>query len=171
MAFCGCSADKRLREQREAMVVVESDGTVLWIPPAIFMSSCAIDITHFPFDIQTCEMKFGSWTYDGLKLDIGFYDNKSEIDISDYIASNEWNLVGHPAVKRTQYYVGLNTPIFLPSIFHGSKQYFSRSLISDWTLVNQYFLRLIVSYPVLPGKKNTSYISGLERGCPVLPWA
>jgi len=71
------SADKRLKEQRDAMVVVESDGQVLdtltvrlcrrhcdgqvlWIPPAIYMSSCGIDITHFPFDIQTCHMKFGS---------------------------------------------------------------------------------------------------------------
>jgi len=44
-------------------------------------------------------MKFGSWTYDGLKLDVHFYDNKSEIDISDYIPSNEWYLVGHPAKK------------------------------------------------------------------------
>jgi len=47
------SADKRLKEQRDAMVVVESDGQVLWIPPAIYMSSCGIDITHFPFDIQS----------------------------------------------------------------------------------------------------------------------
>ena len=53
-----CSADKRLKEQRDAMVVVESDGQVLWIPPAIYMSSCGIDITNFPFDIQTCYMKF-----------------------------------------------------------------------------------------------------------------
>jgi len=40
------------------MVVVESDGGVLWIPPAIYMSSCGIDITNFPFDIQECHMKF-----------------------------------------------------------------------------------------------------------------
>jgi len=53
-------------------------------------------------------MKFGSWTYDGLKLDVHFYDNKSEIDISDYIPSNEWYLVGHPAKKFVEYYVGLD---------------------------------------------------------------
>jgi len=53
-------------------------GTVLWIPPALFRSSCSIDITQFPFDIQTCQLKFGSWTYDGFKLDIDFYDNVSQ---------------------------------------------------------------------------------------------
>jgi len=68
----------RLKEFRDAMAVVESDGTVLWIPPALFRSSCSIDITQFPFDIQTCQLKFGSWTYDGFKLDIDFYDNVSQ---------------------------------------------------------------------------------------------
>ena len=34
----------------------------------IFKSTCQIDITWFPFDDQDCEMKFGSWTYNGLKV-------------------------------------------------------------------------------------------------------
>jgi len=88
--------------------VVESDGQVLWIPPAIFMSSCEIDITYFPFDIQHCLMKFGSWTYDGLQLDVDFYEDKEEIDISEYIPSNEWNLIDHPAKRFVQYYAGLD---------------------------------------------------------------
>ena len=68
------SADIRLKEQRRALAVVSSDGTVLWIPMSIFKSTCSIDITHFPFDEQTCFLKFGSWTYDGFKLDLDFYD-------------------------------------------------------------------------------------------------
>jgi len=69
------SADTRLKERREAMCVVSYDGSVLWIPPAIFMSTCSIDITNFPFDVQECELKFGSWTYDVTKLNILFYDH------------------------------------------------------------------------------------------------
>lgn len=34
----------------------------------IFKSTCKIDITWFPFDDQRCEMKFGSWTYDGFQV-------------------------------------------------------------------------------------------------------
>jgi nicotinic acetylcholine receptor len=43
-------------------------GLVEWKPPAIFKSSCEIDVEFFPFDEQTCVLKFGSWTYDGFKV-------------------------------------------------------------------------------------------------------
>jgi nicotinic acetylcholine receptor len=49
-------------------VVVTSKGVCTYIPPGIFKSSCQIDITWFPFDDQNCEMKFGSWTYNGFKV-------------------------------------------------------------------------------------------------------
>lgn len=49
-------------------VVVTSAGGCSYIPPGIFKSTCKIDITWFPFDDQDCEMKFGSWTYNGFKV-------------------------------------------------------------------------------------------------------
>ena len=49
-------------------VVVTSEGLCTYIPPGMFKSSCPIDITWFPFDDQSCEMKFGSWTYNGFKV-------------------------------------------------------------------------------------------------------
>ncbi len=71
---------------------------------AIFKSTCPIDITHFPFDIQTCELKFGSWTYDGFKLSLEFYNDQKEVDVTDYVESNEWVLLEHPGTRHVQYY-------------------------------------------------------------------
>lgn len=78
-------------------------GRVVWEPPAIYKSSCTIDVEFFPFDEQTCGMKFGSWTYDGFQVlsDI-WYGSRStsrdyvdtpknvithDVDITEYVRS------------------------------------------------------------------------------------
>jgi len=61
------------------MAVVSADGNVFWMPPAILKSTCSIDIVYFPFDVQTCTLKLGSWTYDGFKLDVFFIDHAEEV--------------------------------------------------------------------------------------------
>jgi hypothetical protein len=54
--------------------------------------------------MQECDLKFGSWTYDGFKLDMNFFDNQSSVDVSDYVESNEWALLEYPARKNVKYY-------------------------------------------------------------------
>jgi len=83
-----CSADQRLKEHRDAMAVVSSNGEVFWMPPAIFKSTCPIDIVYFPFDVQECKLKLGSWTYDGYKLDVFFYDHVKEVSIHNHVRSS-----------------------------------------------------------------------------------
>jgi hypothetical protein len=60
------------------MAVIQHTGKVMWYPAALFKSTCPIDIKYFPFDIQTCHLKFGSWTYSGPKLNITYQDDANE---------------------------------------------------------------------------------------------
>ena len=62
------SADERFDGTFQTNVVASADGSMLYVPPGIFKSTCKIDITWFPFDDQSCELKFGSWTYTGFKV-------------------------------------------------------------------------------------------------------
>nr|XP_046229217.1 neuronal acetylcholine receptor subunit alpha-3 isoform X2 [Scatophagus argus] len=74
------------------------NGDVTWIPPAIFKSSCKIDVTYFPFDYQNCTMKFGSWTYDKAKIDLVLIG--STINLKDFWETGEWVIIDAPGYKH-----------------------------------------------------------------------
>ncbi|CAF3425142.1 unnamed protein product [Rotaria socialis] len=93
------------------------DGRVIWEPPAIYKSSCTINVEFFPFDIQHCQMKFGSWTYSGEQVDlvhinqtngyIPVYGNNTvpyAIDLTDFYRSVEWDIMEVPAKRNVQKY-------------------------------------------------------------------
>ncbi|XP_018975638.1 neuronal acetylcholine receptor subunit alpha-2-like [Cyprinus carpio] len=77
-------------------------GKVSWVPPAIYKSSCSIDVTFFPFDQQNCKMKFGSWTYDKAKIDLEQIE--STVDLKDYWESGEWAIVNAVGTYNTKKY-------------------------------------------------------------------
>ncbi|KAG9352991.1 hypothetical protein JZ751_017567 [Albula glossodonta] len=78
------------------------DGRIKWVPPAIYKSSCSIDVTFFPFDQQNCKMKFGSWTYDRAKIDL--VSMASNVDQMDYWESGEWVIVNAVGTYNTKKY-------------------------------------------------------------------
>ena len=55
-------------------VMVESSGLVNWLSHGIYKSSCKVNVEYFPFDVQVCEMKWASWTYDadGVRFKVYF---------------------------------------------------------------------------------------------------
>uniref|UniRef100_A0A8C7W4U4 Neuronal acetylcholine receptor subunit alpha-5 n=1 Tax=Oncorhynchus mykiss TaxID=8022 RepID=A0A8C7W4U4_ONCMY len=84
------NADGRF-EGSVTKAVVKYDGTIIWTQPANYKSACIIDVTFFPFDLQNCSMKFGSWTYDGSQVDILLED--FHVDKRDYFDNGEWEIV------------------------------------------------------------------------------
>ena len=76
--------------------MIYNDGNVLWIPPAIYKSSCTIDVEYFPFDQQECEMKFGSWTFNGDQVALDWYEGQDRVDLSDYVNSGTWDIIACP---------------------------------------------------------------------------
>ncbi|XP_014298481.1 acetylcholine receptor subunit alpha-type acr-16 [Microplitis demolitor] len=94
------SADEGFDGTYQTNVVVTHNGSCLYVPPGIFKSTCKIDITWFPFDDQHCDMKFGSWTYDGNQLDL-ILNSEEGGDLSDFITNGEWDLIGMPGKKNT----------------------------------------------------------------------
>ncbi|XP_046457956.1 acetylcholine receptor subunit alpha-L1-like isoform X1 [Daphnia pulex] len=101
--------------------ILHYDGHVKWNPPAIFKSYCEIDVEWFPFDTQTCFLKFGPWSHNGLQMDlrhINSSDNLVEIGINlkDYYPSVEWDIISVPAERHEKFYECCPNE-FYPDIF------------------------------------------------------
>ncbi|XP_053133372.1 neuronal acetylcholine receptor subunit alpha-7-like isoform X2 [Hemicordylus capensis] len=94
------SANEEFDSTLHTHVLVNSSGYCQWLPPGILKSTCQIDVRWFPFDTQKCDLKFGSWTYDGWLLDLRML----ETDTSGYIANGEWDLVGVPGSQNKVFY-------------------------------------------------------------------
>ncbi|EDO42072.1 predicted protein, partial [Nematostella vectensis] len=79
------------------------NGINIWLAPVLLTSSCKIDVTYFPFDEQHCSLKFGSWTYDGERLDL--VSESPSGDVSKYVPSGQWDLVSFTAKRNEIFYV------------------------------------------------------------------
>ncbi|KAG9509157.1 Acetylcholine receptor subunit beta-like 2, partial [Fragariocoptes setiger] len=83
-------------------------GMIEWKPPTMFKSTCEIDVEYFPFDVQSCLMRFGSWTYAGDEVEIQHKENKTRvpvgIDLSEFYKNVEWDIIEVPAQYNEQFY-------------------------------------------------------------------
>ena len=46
--------------------------------------------------------EYGSWSYDGFKLDVNFYYGVMDLDIQEYYTNNEWMILATAAVKNVR---------------------------------------------------------------------
>ena len=75
--------------QKDGRTIVEHDGRTITWPYKMYQVGCKIPIRRFPFDVQTCELDFLSWTnpYSVLRL-----NTSDEISMFYYKESSEWSL-------------------------------------------------------------------------------
>ncbi|GLV39397.1 nicotinic Acetylcholine Receptor beta1 [Carabus blaptoides fortunei] len=153
------NADGNYEVRYKSNVLIYPNGEVLWVPPAIYQSSCTIDVTYFPFDQQTCIMKFGSWTFNGDQVSLALYNNKNFVDLSDYWKSGTWDIIEVPAYLNI--YEGnhpTETDITFYIIIRRKTLFYTVNLILPTVLIS--FLCVLVFYlPAEAGEKVTLGIS------------
>ena len=62
--------------------IIYSWGMAFWVPPVTTHTSCELDYSYWPWDIQKCNMVIGSWTKSGWEVDVfnmGLTKNVSQV--------------------------------------------------------------------------------------------
>lgn len=120
------SADGHFEVQLLTKATLLHTGLIIWEPPAIYKSACIMDVEFFPFDVQKCSLKFGSWTYDGFEIDLVHVcapDPESTVviengmDLSEFYQNVEWDVVSVTAQKNVKRYICCLEP-YIDVTFH-----------------------------------------------------
>lgn len=156
------NADGNYEVRYKSNALIHSHGQVEWIPPAIYQSTCRIDVTYFPFDQQRCEMIFGSWTYSGTTISLKLFKEMASIDLSDYLKSGTWDIVEVPACVQSYNGSKWGVPTESKIIFYVTIRrktlFYTVNLILPTVLIS--FLCILVFYlPAEAGEKVTLGIS------------
>nr|XP_056719558.1 acetylcholine receptor subunit epsilon [Euleptes europaea] len=98
-------------------VLIYPGGSMYWLPPAIFRSTCSIEVTFFPFDWQNCSLVFRSQTYSAQEVQLTFgLDDEGNplqavhIDPEAFTENGEWAIQHRPARKVLAPVPGIEVP-------------------------------------------------------------
>uniref|UniRef100_A0A3B4ZCW1 Cholinergic receptor, nicotinic, alpha 7 (neuronal) n=1 Tax=Stegastes partitus TaxID=144197 RepID=A0A3B4ZCW1_9TELE len=145
------SADERFDASFHTNILVNSTGYCQYLPPGIFKSTCYIDVRWFPFDVQRCDLKFGSWTYGGWSLDLQMI----EADVTGYIANGEWDLVEVPGRRNERFYDCCKEPypdVTFTVVMRRRTLYYGLNLLIPCVLISTLAL-LVFLLPADSGEK------------------
>uniref|UniRef100_A0AAY4AKC3 Cholinergic receptor, nicotinic, beta 2 n=1 Tax=Denticeps clupeoides TaxID=299321 RepID=A0AAY4AKC3_9TELE len=138
--------------------VVSHDGSVFWLPPAIYKSACKIEVKHFPFDQQNCTLTFRSWTYDRTEVDLVLRTDVASMD--DFTPSGEWDIIALPGRRNENPADPAYVDITYDFIIRRKPLFYTINLIIPCVLITS--LAILVFYlPSDCGEKMTLCISVL----------
>ncbi|XP_071385288.1 neuronal acetylcholine receptor subunit beta-2 [Centroberyx affinis] len=138
--------------------VVSYDGSIFWLPPAIYKSACKIEVKHFPFDQQNCTLRFRSWTYDRTEIDLVLRTDVASMD--DFTPSGEWDIIALPGRRNENPADPTYVDITYDFIIRRKPLFYTINLIIPCVLITS--LAILVFYlPSDCGEKMTLCISVL----------
>lgn len=138
--------------------VVSYDGSIFWLPPAIYKSACKIEVKHFPFDQQNCTLRFRSWTYDRTEIDLVLRADVASMD--DFTPSGEWDIIALPGRRNENPADPTYVDITYDFIIRRKPLFYTINLIIPCVLITS--LAILVFYlPSDCGEKMTLCISVL----------
>uniref|UniRef100_A0A8C2F832 Cholinergic receptor, nicotinic, beta 4 (neuronal) n=1 Tax=Cyprinus carpio TaxID=7962 RepID=A0A8C2F832_CYPCA len=128
--------------------IVLFNGSIAWLPPAIYKSACKIEVKHFPFD--------RSWTYDHTEIDLLLKSKAASMD--DFTPSGEWDILALPGQRTVSTLDPTYVDLTYDFIIKRKPLFYTINLIIPCVLITS--LAILVFYlPSDCGEKMTLCIS------------
>ena len=86
----------------DTAVKIDHHGNTTWLAPIQLKSECKIDVNHFPFDHQVCDLQFGSWTYNWNLIDID--PLSGQLNLSQLVPNPAWDIEEVVVLKKVGYF-------------------------------------------------------------------
>ncbi|PIC44736.1 hypothetical protein B9Z55_004999 [Caenorhabditis nigoni] len=99
--------DDENRRLLHAKVTTLGDGNGAFIEllyPTIYKLSCLLNLRFFPFDVQSCRLLFGSWTFDNTKIDYFAFNESQAIGTTNCIENEGWNVLSTSVIRHENKY-------------------------------------------------------------------
>ncbi|XP_063420747.1 neuronal acetylcholine receptor subunit alpha-6-like [Mytilus trossulus] len=74
-------------------VIVRSNGYMTWFPAKELQTSCAIDITKYPFDTQTCKIRMETWYHDNTSFVLNTIGSGIGLSEIHFVENGEWDIL------------------------------------------------------------------------------
>uniref|UniRef100_A0A1A9WKY0 Neurotransmitter-gated ion-channel ligand-binding domain-containing protein n=1 Tax=Glossina brevipalpis TaxID=37001 RepID=A0A1A9WKY0_9MUSC len=75
----------------DTQILLTFDGKFIWVPPVLYTAYCNLNLKLWPYDVQVCRLKIGSWTL--TSIDSSFLNFKETMDYKDIVESSEWEII------------------------------------------------------------------------------
>ncbi|KAF4014031.1 hypothetical protein G4228_005484 [Cervus hanglu yarkandensis] len=155
-------------------VLIYPSGSVYWLPPAIFRSSCPISVTYFPFDWQNCSLKFSSLKYTTKEITLSLRQDEEDgrsypvewiiIDPEGFTENGEWEIVHRPARVNVDPSAPLDSPnrqdVTFYLIIRRKPLFYVINILVPCVLIS-FMINLVFYLPADCGEKTSMAISVL----------
>ena len=120
--FVNSVKDMQLRKAGEDHFVrVQSNGVTVWFPAAELQTSCAVDLSDYPFDVQTCKIRIEAWYHDNNDFEMNVIDKGIHISSAHFVENGEWAIGDLTAIAyrysdydvNTSFYCGIEYTVKL----------------------------------------------------------
>lgn len=79
------------RDIHKGRCVVDPSGMVTCLPPTVYHTICAPDITYWPYDVMNCSLDVGAWMQTGEEITVN--TNRGIVSLIHYEPNPEWKLL------------------------------------------------------------------------------